>query len=472
MKVGGKHHLTLFADPFPYAKEHAQKATDEFMKSIGKYEESPEKPIPLVPVEADFAYFPFRHLSEGIVGGGSWKATDFSADGVLKRSMPLIENVTAYTNHNQYVGNEIGHVGPPMWTAGYRNGKGQEIPAGIDAPFVIDKVLHPQLVRKLSSPVPPIKSASVSVLFEWESSHEFEKDYDFYYHLGEMVDGSMVRRVAVDIEEYLESSLVWQGADPFAKLIKDGVLMGYNREQIGTFMRFSDDPLKDFYNSNKTFFIFDEKLNNSTLQFNKSGKTGPKTLPMEKELYEAIALSLSMQVKDITPDVLKKIKIVKAEDFAAYEKEKGELETVKKSVTDLTKERDDLAAEKTKLVTEKTDLAKFKAENEQFALDGKAALDTLRGEVKEMYSKFSKGAPDEAIVKEIESNDRVSLEAKYKLFAGGAYAQFGAACGKCGSTEINMRSSKEEDPEKHNFNKGGAGDEMSLAERATFGLEY
>jgi hypothetical protein len=60
-----------------------------------------------------------------------------------------------------------------------------------------------------------IHSASVDVIFEFEKSHPDLED--FYYHLGETINGKFVALVATKILSYGEISLVWQGADGFAK---------------------------------------------------------------------------------------------------------------------------------------------------------------------------------------------------------------------------------------------------------------
>jgi len=51
-------------------------------------------------------------------------------------------------------------------------------------------------------------------------SHDFENEWDFLNKIGTIgSDGKMVRRIAKNIFNYHESSLVWLGADPFAKAI-------------------------------------------------------------------------------------------------------------------------------------------------------------------------------------------------------------------------------------------------------------
>lgn len=441
MKTSGRDTVSCFKQLAPHGQEHQAKTTEAFLRSLGKFADKEPEPndIPLVPIEGDYAYFQFRQLSAGIVGGGSWKATDFSNEMVLKASMPKLRHVPAYKNHYQVVGEEIGYIGEPTWTQAYTSKGGILVPAGIDAPFVIDKVSEAKLIRKLSGPVPLIKAASVSVEFEWEASHEFEREYDFYYHMGEMIDGTMVRRVATNIINYYESSLVWQGADPWARMIKEGELVGLSREHIGQAVQFSNDPLRDFYQSKRKYFIFDGIGAELNFSFSKSDVTSEQNqkAAMEKLIIEAIALSMGMQAGQITPELLKGYKVVKAEEFTALEGSKTQVEN-------LTKEKQTLTEERDKLKLEKAELEKFKTDNEGYVEAGKQSLEALRTQAKDMYQKFSNGKPEEVILKELETADRVSLEAKVKMFGGKLYDTFGASCTACGSTEISMRSSKEE----------------------------
>ena len=193
-KYTGENRVNLSSLANENFKEHHAQLKQDFLKSKNLNEEinlSLGEISPLVE-DGDIHSFLFRQLSATIVGGGSWKATDFSDEKMLKKGMRMLENKPIYLNHDMYVGNEVGYVGKPKWTAAYKNSQGKDIPAGIDASMNVDGVLYPEIVRKLSGSVPLIKSSSVTVLFKWEASHEFASEWDFYSAIGSTAnDGRM-----------------------------------------------------------------------------------------------------------------------------------------------------------------------------------------------------------------------------------------------------------------------------------------
>lgn len=172
----------------------------------------------IVPRPEDYLEVPFRLISATVVGGGSWKATDFSDVKVLKKSTPLLDGVPLYKDHETDLNNWSGLVNGVKWTKAFTQDDGIDVPAGIDGIVAIDKVVDPKLARGVISGA--IYSNSVTVEFDWEMSHTFENEWDFLNKLGTIgSDGKMIRRMVKTIHNYHESSLVWLGADPFAKAI-------------------------------------------------------------------------------------------------------------------------------------------------------------------------------------------------------------------------------------------------------------
>lgn len=172
----------------------------------------------IVPKPEDYVEVPFRLISATIVGGGTWKATDFSDTRILKRSTNLLDGVPLYTDHETDTNNWSGLVNGVKWTKSFTQDDGTAVPAGIDGIVAIDKVVNPKLARGVISGA--VYSNSVTVEFDWEMSHQFENEWDFLNKLGTIgADGKMVRRIVTNIHNYHESSLVWLGADPFAKAI-------------------------------------------------------------------------------------------------------------------------------------------------------------------------------------------------------------------------------------------------------------
>lgn len=162
---------------------------------------------------------PFRLVSAAIIGAGSWKATDFSQNNVLRMAMNLLMGKPVYKNHGLWdVDNWLGVVNEISWTESYVQ-DGVTVPAGIDGVLAIDIQTDDRKSIATGIATGAIRSNSVTVEFEWVPSHEFESEYTFWELLGTMVDGRMVCRVVTRIIDFHETSIVGLGADPFAKKI-------------------------------------------------------------------------------------------------------------------------------------------------------------------------------------------------------------------------------------------------------------
>lgn len=200
-----------------FKRVQAKRASSEELKfaSALRTETVPEN-IALNPDEIYLV--PFRLISATIVGAGTWKATDFSKAGVLKASMPLLKNKPIYRDHMMYVDYWAGIVNEVVWTNPYSQGV-MDIPAGIDGLLALDTSTEENRNLAKGVNMGAVTSNSVTVEFEWEPSHEFEKEWMFYENIGSIVDGRMVCRVVTKIIEYHETSLVGLGADPYAKKI-------------------------------------------------------------------------------------------------------------------------------------------------------------------------------------------------------------------------------------------------------------
>lgn len=174
----------------------------------------------IIPKDSEFVKVPFRLLSATIVGAGGWKATDFTDEKVLKKATKLLMDKPVYTDHDTYtVNNAIGKVFETSWQEGYTDTTGQEIPAGINGIVGVDVKVAPKTARNLLSGA--INSNSVTVMFDWVPSHEFDNEWDFRDLLGSVIDGKMVTRKVTKIYDFFETSLVFLGADPFSKKLDD-----------------------------------------------------------------------------------------------------------------------------------------------------------------------------------------------------------------------------------------------------------
>lgn len=177
----------------------------------------------IIPKDSDFIYPIFRALSAVLIPG-HW--VDFSKEGVLKKSAPLLFGQTVYKNHGEAAGwfgktfdveKWLGAVSQSAWDA-----KGEKVGgiSGINVELKIDALLNPRIARGLLMKPPAIHSVSVTVEFDYEQSHEMDEHY-FCRMLGEEVDGEIVRLIVTEIVRYMEISLVFQGADGGAKQVSD-----------------------------------------------------------------------------------------------------------------------------------------------------------------------------------------------------------------------------------------------------------
>ena len=236
MILGGRHSVILPSKPTDISDEQlatfisAREMKKEDVESFGLFGGSnnfntyyPDlKAEDLIPKDGDFVEPVYRLLSNCIVAKNSYP-TEFPAD-VLKASMKLLVGQSVYPNHDDEVGNEVGAIKSVFWEEAHTQ-DGIPIPAGINGVLRIDAKSNPKIARGIMMDPPSIHSNSVTVMFAWKPSHEYENIYDFYDHIGTMhSDGTMVRRIVTEIEAYLETSLVPHGADVYAQLIKNGKL--------------------------------------------------------------------------------------------------------------------------------------------------------------------------------------------------------------------------------------------------------
>jgi hypothetical protein len=183
-----------------------------------------------IPKEGDFVRRAFRLLSANtIVGAYSYKAVEFPAD-VLKAATKKLEGKPALIDHAQYsVKGAVGIIEKVQWQDAFINEDGEYVPAGIIGVYRIDAKSHTDIARALMSEPPTIQGSSVGLEFEYKPSHVFhdsngdEDHWMFHWNLGKMmsVNGKeeMVRRIATNIIDFDESSLVNFPADVYAKAL-------------------------------------------------------------------------------------------------------------------------------------------------------------------------------------------------------------------------------------------------------------
>lgn len=363
------------------------------------------------PDKSDYLSFAFRQLSATIVGSGTWKSTDFSQGNVLKKSMPLLDRVTAFVNHDSYnVLRAIGTVGKPKWEEAIYEGGIEKVPAGISAPFIIDSKIHTDLCRMLNAPEPVINSCSVSIVYEYEPSHAFSKEWEFEDAIGTIAsDGREVTRIVTKIIEYRESSLVGRGADKFAKKQKDDGTI--EKMPFSENAKFSEDEFADTYKENGTYFIKSDYVGQKlTLNFD--------SVETEKEVveqkFDATELTNSLELAN------------------------SELKAEKAKVVNFETQIVELKAELDKANTE----SKLLAVRAEF---GDKVANELKAEVKRFYNIFTNSKPNDLIIGQIETANYELLQAYAMEYGNKTVEKFGAVCDKCKGRDISFRSTDAEE---------------------------
>lgn len=390
------------------------------------------------PKAEDYEHIPFRLISSGVVGR-SWQTTDFPAD-VLKESIPLLEGVSAATNHWFYsVGDVIGVVNNCQWEESFVDSNGNTIPAGIIGDYVIDNQMHADLLRNLKGVpeegIPPaVKGSSVSVVFDYVPSHEFQYDWQFEEALGTIVNGELVRRIVTKIHEYRESSLVLRPADKNAtsRVGKDtkAKMMGASRFSS---MRFSELPedVKQTYHTTGEFEIlqgFDEIAEEEQKDAEPVPTQTPQPEPQNFELQ------------------LNTLRQERIQSEARYQQEISLLQT---SQANLQSQVADYAAQVGSL-TQKLNLAEAKnKELEPRAIIGDTHLIELRRETAKFYQ-LAVGNTDPFMLKQIEEVGYDTLKAFHKQYSELAEGKYTLACQKCGEIALSRQSSIDEAVEIQN----------------------
>ena len=403
-------------------------------------------PAQFNPAEEEFIEPVFRMLSNCIVAK-NYNPTEFPAK-VLKDSMNLLVGQTINCDHETEIGNAIGTVKSVSWQEAYTDkDTGIHIPAGINGVFRIDAKANPRIARGINMDPPSIHSNSVTVMFEWKPSHNFEKEWEFYDKLGTVAeDGTIVRRIATRIICYKETSLVSHGADPFAQIIKNGKLN--NPSYAGAmYYSFSDLPpmgMEDL--KSKMSFIDFKGVTEIDIMYNTSKNFNIGDKPNSKS-----------KNKDMNEELLKFIdSLFGAELLKLAEGQEKSPEMALSMIKEMVAENATLAESKIQLESEVTSLKEevnsLKTEakkNEPLVNIGANHLSDMRSSAVASYTKLMGDKVDETIITLL-NNDSTNLETIISL-KNGYEAQleekFPLRCSKCGS-EVSRASSKLENADE------------------------
>lgn len=455
----------------------------------------------VAPKPEDFIDVPFRLLSATIVAGGTWRATDFSDENVLKASISRMLGKPVYKDHDTDLDNWVGLVKAPKWTAAFTSTTGVAIPAGIDGIISIDAKTNPKIARGVL--VGGIFSNSVTVEFDWVPSHDFESDDEFEMNVGSIIDGKMVCRKCTKIWDYYESSLVWLGADPYAKLIdNNGDLVN-----VDTTSTYDDAIVQTTYKKDKKYAV-NSCLSKNVLSLSRpQNPTKPSNSnPMNEELLKALRILLGLaDDAEITAEMVSAIKIAKPEDATALAASQELAQATAEVITELTGEEvkvenltkaavhklkghkavktDDLSgkdaqivtltADKATLTTDKANLTAqvttltsdkqaLTTEVETLKPDatlGKQFVSDKRAECIRLYKIAVDNKPVEAVINLMNNAKNEELDGLLTQYTKGVTMKFTGTCVDCGSHNFQFKSSlggvqeviEQEDVEPNDF---------------------
>lgn len=404
------------------------------------------------PREEDFVRAQYRALSNTVVASKTWRATYFP-EKVLKKAAPLLAGRPLYKDHNLWsVSNIIGKVVGTAYGAGHTLANGVIVPPGINADIELDSMIAPELARNLLRG--NLDSVSVTVDFMWEASHEFENEWDFYNNIGGVgSDGKQVVRVVTEILGFAELSLVWSGADPFAKEIgADGKIRYIQPSEV------SSDKYKFSFSSAAELDAFEKhKMAFATERFGYIANSKPETgTGPDKPTENMNAFQKWVQERLTALGIQDQSALTEA-DLAQFVFTKGqpaateELADVRKNLSlaegRVKESSDALASAQTQLADTKDALTKEQARVKD--LETKLSevqtqsLATKRAQVLEFHRKANNGETDPAIKTIIDGAEESSLAALAKSFGGTLAEKFSGYCKSCKSEDIAFGSSAE-----------------------------
>ena len=374
----------------------------------------------LVPKESDFIHPVFRGLSETTVKGN---LTDFSKNGVLKKSMGLLKGQTLYANHEVVVGGHIGVVEGVYWQEAYDLPNGLKVPAGINVKLKIDGKSQPNIARAINMDPPALHSVSVTISFEWEQSHPKMAREEFWSKFGQKIDGEVVRKVATKILRYYEISLVPHGADIFAKKVGDDkkILAGNIAKSFQSFGLDANNASYVGFN----FKDFTTELNSLTIPISLN-KNDNQIMDLTK-----IANKLGLAGTEITEDALMAHLDTVVSNIDAS---KLKIEELGGQISTLTSDKNELT---TKLATATSDLTTEKNN----AAEGKKTIEAFRATTVANYTKLKGDKKDTAILNLLATANYDTLQSLNNDYTVQLEAEFPLTCKDCNSTNVNRSSS-------------------------------
>lgn len=374
----------------------------------------------LVPQEGDFIHPVFRALSETTVKGN---LTDFSKNGVLKKSMSLLKGQTIYANHDIVIGSHLGVIEDVRWQESYKLENGLTVPAGINTKLKIDGKSQPNIARAILMDPPALHSVSVTIQFEWEQSHPKLTREEFWSNFGQLVQGEVVRKVATKILRYYEISLVPHGADPFAKKLDEGgkIISGNIAKSFASFGL----STRDAYIYGLDFKNIAHELNSETI---------PKSL-IDKEFnkMDLTKLATKLGLSEATEEA---IEAKLTEVISNASKIEGLNTQIQTLTGEATQAKDDLATKEAKITELNGQITTLTVSNGE----SKKVVDAFRAKVVENYTKLKGDNKDEAMLKLLADASYDTLVSLNNDYLVQLEEKFPLTCKDCNSHNIDRSS--------------------------------
>lgn len=163
----------------------------------------------LKPQESDYVMIPVRALSATQVQGDTINF-GHNQGKALQDAVAMFDGLTILKDHNLSVENWLGQTERAYWDT-----LTPDTPPGVNLMMKVDTKADPKTARGLLTGA--LNSVSVTIAFDYDKSHPKMSDMDFFMNLGELVDGTRVQALVTAVTRLYELSVVWQGADKYAK---------------------------------------------------------------------------------------------------------------------------------------------------------------------------------------------------------------------------------------------------------------
>lgn len=387
------------AKPLNIIKEHLKqnlKAGESFQMQIPVALESKQgRPVEGTPwIEFDFRLLTGRYLGE------SGYFLDFATPGVLENALPLFriksdggvrEKPLKYQrNHSYRIEDTLGYSQSVAF--GHEGDVGQ-----ITSVARLHKTLAEKEIEMLTTDPPLLESVSLALNYNWVQSHPEMRFWQFIDLLGHEVDGEIVRIVVTEILEVYHIGLVWNGADEQA-------------------VRLNATHLWNEHSGDFNALFTKEELQNPSINIE-----GEKVM---ETLLEKIMKALGIDKEDQLESRI-----------ASLMSEAAQVEGLNTQVADLTT----LNAELTQTIADLN--VQIEADKPNVEM-GKKYIENLKKDVKGLAG-LVMGNLSESMQELIESASPEKLESLRTEFEEKADSMFPARCQDCGSSNVSLRSSRE-----------------------------